>query len=325
MEQHKSPGATGPRLIFEIEQVVGERKEADAKIRFAPWAIISILSLGIAGMGYLSDIVIVLLLGFISLDIASIYVVYLLMKREGGHLKRQIRLQDALVAHFNEKVRGLEQEVSYHFQRLQQVAKAMKDEGKRRVKEWILLYLVLLFLPIIPLPWLTPVARMMLWTPLIIPFIHIFAFHSLTSKLNLHNRRQRDFVESVDEVLLGLGNSPISQKYEGPRLPFAPYLGILTFLYLVVFVALFYGGELWFELFLASAVAVLLFSLYWMRTIVKEGNDHLDAQGSWEDGLLNITKGTVAEEPKRIFCPSCGKENKPTAKFCIACGTPLEE
>jgi len=36
--------------------------------------------------------------------------------------------------------------------------------------------------------------------------------------------------------------------------------------------------------------------------------------------------GTVAPAvaTARIFCPSCGAENKPEAKFCINCGTSLK-
>jgi hypothetical protein len=288
------------RYVTEISYAIRRRDETDKILSFPFWAILMLLTIGIA----------------------SIYVIYVLIKRRDEHFTRQQALQEGLIGYFTETSRTTGRDLSSVIGVMTEAQRECKAHEERKGAA---LWTILSFATVL--------------------LASIYVMYFLTVDAGRHDKRQRNFIEGANSAFSQVGVSVSPPRLALPERSFMVYLIVLIAAWIGAAIGgsylVFVTRMFWlpFLLFLVP----LAWSIYWYSIIFGDFNDHFRAQWAWEDevmrGVSQLTPGVpgvplavpppaapppppVAPPPPagKKYCTKCGAEISVDAKFCPKCG-----
>ncbi len=211
------------------------------------------------------------LLIFITLGLASLFVIYSLIKRRDDHFDRQHLLQESLVNMTDEMGRNLRRNVSLA---LLQMKEAHTESTAREERKGALLWMILSIITG--------------------GLGGLYVLYFLTEDIGRHDKRQHRFIEGANSAFAQFG-----YQLAGPRLrleerPFIVYL-IISFAILAaaaIVVGLGLGILAVIPLFL-----YLVWIIAWYNMIFTDYNEHFKAQWVWEDEVVRAVSAVMPGVP----------------------------
>lgn len=277
------------RYLSEVSYSIRRREETDKVFNFALWAILMI----------------------ITFSIASIYVIYALIKRRDEHFSRQHGLQDALIGYFTEMSKTSGRDLSHAIGTMAQANQdcKMHEEEKGPVL-WTILSLI------------TGIAS-------------LYVMYFLTEDAGKHDKRQKSFVEGLNSGFQQLGFSISPPRVILPERPFVVFfiVGIALWIGAII------GSIFLFPLGLLFFAVPLVWMIYWLYVIFSDFNNHFRAQWAWEDETLRVMSQISPEAPgippippgrpaptyeeAPRYAPPPPPQAPSAKKFCVQCGAEI--